>query len=614
MITVDGITGNGALWGCFRFGSTILTNGTQPMRSVPDVVTTPPTEWFLPPPDSVVYLCDKSKYGPRYSKLKVGSIYSVHPPAAFNDCHHDTLTGSALYRGALGVDSPYWRLSNALVASGWYNLNSQQAAWMNGRPAKSTDRRIFDRLGVLVSFSPSYPDNQDLWYRDSQVPATIASDALLSSLNPSLIPWRHGEWHGQHNPSGIPSARSASYYHYTKWDRVKNNVWKLTWYQEYHDDSSYTSSATVSPYDVSTGLGYLKCAEKRSITFTVVSIQSTAAGIFKLTVKMDETLSWWGWQPWSEYSGTKSGSQTVSPYLMAMAPGLSKAVDLSVNTANDYCTSAVGRCGSVYEHSQAKAARTLACGDVTELDSNWLENLSQIKGTLDVVKPLIQGYHAIRHGNIAEAGRALASAYLAYKYMIAPAISDAKDIATHGADVLRLATVNRFSNERRRGRVIKNSVPIASYLAQLTYTCTYHLRLKTNVFSQIWGALEKVGLEPSAGQVWDLIPFSFVVDWFYHMSDALHEMDGFNSMNINRDLVARIEAYKVQWDLPLYEFELLFHGLLAESGGPIRFSWYDRRVYDYIGTIDPFVGQFTSGLSVSQVAQGTALLSCYSHK
>lgn len=614
MITVDGISGNGAVWGCLRFGNTILTNGVQPMRNIPDVVTTPVTEWFLPPPDSVLYLTEFSKYGPRTTELEIGTIISAANPGMYNPCQHFKLSGNALYRGLQGVDAPSWRLPDGLVASGWYTLNGQQAAWYSGRPAKSADLRVYDRLGSLVSFSPSYPGNQDLWYRSSQIPASVVSDAIQSSLNPLYVLWSHGEWHGQHNPSGVPSAASASYYHHTTWERSSKNVFKLFWTQEYHDSSSYASGTRVSPYVPSTGLGYLNCAEKRTIEFQVYSIQSTAPGLFKVGVKVNETLDWWGWHPWTEYSGSKTGSTTLTTYLMVLAPGLTQRHSISVDAAQSYCSKATETCVPLYKHSQAQAARSKACSDVTALESNWLENLSQVKGTLDVVKPLLQGYHAIRAGNIAEAGRALASAYLAYKYIIAPGISDYQDVTKHGANTFRLATTKRFSDERRRGRVVQYNVPVSSYLAQLTWTCTYHLRLKADAFSTIWGALEKFGLDPSSGQVWDLIPFSFVVDWFYRMGDALREIDGFNSMNLHRDLIARIEAFRVQWDLPMWEFQFLFAGLLVESGGPIRFSWYDRRIYDSIGTIDPFAGQSTSGLSVSQVAQGTALLSCYGQK
>lgn len=88
-------------------------------------------------------------------------------------------------------------------------------------------------------------------------------------------------------------------------------------------------------------------------------------------------------------------------------------------------------------------------------------------------------------------------------------------------------------------------------------------------------------------------------------------MNDYSSAVILRDLRARIESYKVVWDLSLRETGALLGSSYAVNGAPLSYKWYDRRIYHTFGSIDPFAGQSNVGLSVSQMTQGAALLSSY---
>jgi hypothetical protein len=284
-------------------------------------------------------------------------------------------------------------------------------------------------------------------------------------------------------------------------------------------------------------------------------------------------------------------------------------VSVSVDEANNYCLQAKERARLLYDAKDANSARTAAVRDVQELDSNWIENLAGVKGTMDCIKPLIDGYKAVKTGNLKKAREALAGGYLVYKYVIAPGIADAKNLKDDGSRILSLATVNRFSNERRRGASSREDIAVCGTKATLSYFVTYHLRLKDLYFSQIWAALEKLGLDPTAGQIWDLIPFSFVADWFLPIGDSIRNVDAYNSLVLNRDLRCRIESFKVQWPVEEQVISDLFDGNICSNGKPIEYSWYDRRIHHTVGSIDPIAISDGNGLTTSQMAQGAALLS-----
>jgi hypothetical protein len=246
---------------------------------------------------------------------------------------------------------------------------------------------------------------------------------------------------------------------------------------------------------------------------------------------------------------------------------------------------------------------------VKALESNWIENLSQIGGTTDVILPLLLGYKAVKKGDFATAKRALAGAYLSYKYVIAPGIADYKDVKKNIGTIFKGFTKYRFSNERRRGACHLTS-PVCDTSAKLTYTCILNLQLKEGSFAAIFNALERLGLDPSAGNIWDLIPFSFVADWFLHIGPALQRMDRLHNNEVLRDVKSRVESFKVQWPLASQGFDACSLGDYSLSG-PLTYSWYDRRILSGLGSYDPFTGQSFGGLSLSQTTQGGALLSSY---
>jgi len=134
--------------------------------------------------------------------------------------------------------------------------------------------------------------------------------------------------------------------------------------------------------------------------------------------------------------------------------------------------------------------------------------------------------------------------------------------------------------------------------------------LKDNPIAVVFNALESLGLNPSAANLWDLIPFSFVVDWFLPIGSVLSRLDAYENNALLRDVKYRIETFKVLWPLTKQELEDLIGNQFSVTT-PIKYCWYDRRILTGLGSYDPFAGQSLDGLTVSQMTQGGALLSSY---
>lgn len=624
MITLTGVSGKGTLWCTFTDPDHGFTPyGYAYLQGHLDG-TVPPSDWYLPPPDKVWYSVVSSPYGPRLTGLRIGSISSVNTnPDGWNPCEHSTLRGQAIYRGPTDANAPYWTyrysgldtqtVFTACTGSLYRpSLSQSRQTCMYGRPAKDgyvNSSLVFNRKGIKTKtqFTTVNGGGQ---VSQGKIPFSPlwGPDWLLSTYTQYGTPYQQGQWYAHgYNGAIATDPHWLCRFIRAEWERKNRTTFIRRQWNEYHSTQSYTPES-MTGY---TGYGYLKEGTFRTATCAVTHVMSDYAGRFwvKYDSHVDLEYDYWDLSSGRVAREITSDKKGVIRPLMVLEPGLTSDYDVPTGYADQYCQQALERAKLLYDPDAAKSARTAAVRDVQELDSNWIENLSGLKGTLDVVKPLISGYKAVKNGDIGEAKKALAGGYLVYKYVIKPSIEDFKNVKNDGKRVYSLATKFRYSGERRRGKVVIDDLPVCDTKATCSYFTEYLLRLKDNYFSQIWNALEKLGIDPSAGQLWDLVPFSFVADWFLPIGDSLRNIDAYNSMVLHRELLCRIETSKVVWPVSTEVLDGLFGGAIRPVGKPIEYSWYDRRVYHSFGIIDPIASNSDdNGLTSSQMAQGAALL------
>lgn len=609
LISVEGLA-KGAVW--------VAWNTPAPMPVLPSYVSgyyvrpnwssMNPAALVLPPVMSPLIWHDTSltPFGGRLTRLDVGTISSIDTsPGYLHPCDQSTITGQAMYAGD-GATFPSWTEKFSSFDTPnlrYYDLSGNRISFCTGRETTSTKKKVFNQYGEKVSLVID-AGNARLYSVNTSLNCDMVQTVSPSTLYP-YVPAATDTWYAD-GIMPVDGSMPARRVIRTQWTHVSANVWKERVDVIYHQNASYVP---LNPIGLD-GYGYVAMQMTINRTHVLNFVQQRASGWFSGSFEVVTDVEYSGYKYPSFYSGKASDHQTgIVATLCIMEPGLCGTGQVDTTEADAYCALASPRAIYLYSGEHMKTSRSRAIANVSGLQSNWIENLAQVKGALDVVKPLIDGYRAVKTGNFALGRRALAGAYLAYKYQIAPTISDAQDIHKNLIPTLKDSTVNRLVNERRRGatHIVRAS---QNGPADLSYYCTYHLQLKDNYFAAIWNALEKLGLDPSAANMWDLIPFSFVIDWFTKIGPALSVISAYNSSNLIRDLRYRIESFKAQWVIPKTEFVALFNDELLPIG-KMKYTWYDRRIYSSFGSIDPFAGQSCNGLSVSQMTQGAALLSSY---
>jgi hypothetical protein len=153
--------------------------------------------------------------------------------------------------------------------------------------------------------------------------------------------------------------------------------------------------------------------------------------------------------------------------------------------------------------------------DITQVNSlaNVLSAAEAIVGLAKLVRNIFKG----DFGRIAADLKSAAdprNLWLSYRYVYKTSKADLEDyskmiqrlgdLANAGT---KLSTSGGFSDET------------GDYLVKLSVNTDDVIPKNTVEF------LAAIGVEPNAQNIWDLIPYSFVVDWFFHISDLMEWVD-----------------------------------------------------------------------------------------
>lgn len=609
MITIEGLGGKGGVWCALCFAKTSVTKITDVDAYAFDsngILSAPPCAVYLPPvrASSLWYSCTTSPYGPRLDRFEVGTLDGVtSSPDTPNPCEHSTMTGGLMCTGAgpLGVPRWVWPKVQPLNGVTYYTPSGDVAQFVQGTKSDWLgDEHAYNRFGILVADYDGSHTETNAMLTDWCDP--VGSTNPLYTFGATQSMWLCTT---QNRAISTEAKRLVK----TSCTHVSARVWKESKMIEYHQNASYTP---IDPVSKETGLGYTIAFAYHVRTITMQAIQSTSPTHFNGRYAVEETISY-GYRATGIskplITGSVSMSYSFDAKILTLAPGLAVGDTFLKAALDGYCHLAQPRAKLLFQMKCATTARSNAIADVTGLQSNWIENLSQVKGTASAIRPLVNAWKAVKTGNIMAGKRALIDAYLTYMYVVSPGVRDYNDVTKNLGKVSRNITSKRFSSERRRGKMVK-TVPTCDVLAELAYYCTLNLRLKDNPIASLGNALERLGLNPSAANIWDLIPFSFVVDWFVHIGPILSRLDAYENNALLRDVESRVETFKVLWPLTKSQLIVLV-GDRYSIVTPIKYSWYDRRILTGLGSYDPFSGQSSGGLSVSQMTQGGALLSSY---
>lgn len=232
------------------------------------------------------------------------------------------------------------------------------------------------------------------------------------------------------------------------------------------------------------------------------------------------------------------------------------------------------------------------------------------------VRKAVEGFNAINMNNVENVGslsvrdllpldalrsfrknpvKGISNLYLWYKYSFAPNVSDLNEI---WQNVDRL-----FADMKKEKKSYGTVVATSTYLNRSYSTCysayvvgSLNCRTELQTVAQRFSAL---GLGLNSQNVWDLIPFSFVVDWFVPISDILGEADYETSVMLNKWNISCVEqSTRTQWDCPA---GVIFPGCT----GSISLVRYNRS-YDSRLPMNQF--EFGSKNPIKHIFDGAALI------
>lgn len=175
------------------------------------------------------------------------------------------------------------------------------------------------------------------------------------------------------------------------------------------------------------------------------------------------------------------------------------------------------------------------------LDMNNVENSQSL--TLKDILP-IEAIRLLRKNPI----KAAADLYLWYKYSFAPNVSDLKKTWSRLYEVLSVID--------RQQKSYGTTIATGTYMS-LPCNTRYNACVIGNLngrteLQKVAQKLSGLGLEINAQNVWDLIPFSFVLDWFLPISDVFGEMDYENNVLLNKWNISLVEqSTRTQCDLSI---------------------------------------------------------------
>lgn len=167
-----------------------------------------------------------------------------------------------------------------------------------------------------------------------------------------------------------------------------------------------------------------------------------------------------------------------------------------------------------------------------DIDSNFFESVPQLPALLSVVGLGMKTWSDLRkflRGDfsvLSSLCHDISAAVLAYQYGVVPAKSDVENLASlirkdlNGAigklQVVRGSFDYTFDRE------------YASYVGEGSLTLKTRSKIVLNGLSPLPELLigaGSVGFKPTLANLWDLVPFSFVADWFFNLSDRYADID-----------------------------------------------------------------------------------------
>jgi len=174
---------------------------------------------------------------------------------------------------------------------------------------------------------------------------------------------------------------------------------------------------------------------------------------------------------------------------------------------------------------------------IEQVEANHLENLTQLGSVVDLIDPIV-GFINLAgnikrkdvNGTVLALFDLLTDAQLLYSYGIAPTISDAQEISEMAGPLNEkwIRQENLFGYRTYNGKftfdVPDDVIPPYTGIKLVARSKVRAAFNKNSILGTLM-PVKAFGLLPTLSNMWDLIPFSFVADWFTNIGGKLEAVD-----------------------------------------------------------------------------------------
>lgn len=169
-----------------------------------------------------------------------------------------------------------------------------------------------------------------------------------------------------------------------------------------------------------------------------------------------------------------------------------------------------------------------------KMDANNLENFTQISGLLDFLSvpgTAFQLYRKIRNGDCWGAGVTLldllADAKIAWDYGLAPTISDAKEIAKKAKPLVEAYKSGEWRKSLTSHGNASFTIPCRGSIGPIKVRAHVGLtaRYSDSTLLALMLPIEAAGLFPWLSNMWDILPYSWFVDWFANIGTRVKTVE-----------------------------------------------------------------------------------------
>lgn len=165
-----------------------------------------------------------------------------------------------------------------------------------------------------------------------------------------------------------------------------------------------------------------------------------------------------------------------------------------------------GITGNLSTRDRDKAAQTAyvaAAEGIPQVTSNGVANVLEAASMLS----------SLLLGDFKKSTNVVGDAWLAYRYSYCTTKMDIKEYQSYVQRIIDLTDITAPPSYRCHGTYVDSE--------GWKYHCVMRVKTSESLPSTVREAIRDFGLQLSAVSTWDMIPYSFIVDWFLPVSDIL---------------------------------------------------------------------------------------------